>query len=208
MTTGLFIVIEGIDGTGKSTQARRLGEWFASQGREVVLSREPTDGPWGKKLRESASTARLSPADELEYFLKDRRQHVEELIKPALAAGKVVILDRYYFSTMAYQGVRGFDPQEIRKRNEAFAPLPDLLLILDLDVDAALERIGVRGDTANEFEKRENLERCREIFLSLKDEAFSQVVSSEGTLDEVAGEVRKVVESRLSGAMHPATRRA
>jgi dTMP kinase len=104
--------------------------------------------------------------------------------------------------------VRGFDPQEIRKRNEAFAPLPDLLLILDLDVDAALERIGVRGDTANEFEKRENLERCREIFLSLKDEAFSQVVSSEGTLDEVAGEVRKVVESRLSGAMHPATRRA
>jgi dTMP kinase len=208
MTTGLFIVIEGIDGTGKSTQARRLGEWFASQGREVVLSREPTDGPWGKKLRESASTARLSPADELEYFLKDRRQHVEELIKPALAAGKVVILDRYYFSTMAYQGVRGFDPQEIRKRNEAFAPLPDLLLILDLDVDAALERIGVRGDTANEFEKRENLERCREIFLSLKDEAFSQVVSSEGTLDEVAGEVREVVESRLSGAMHPATRRA
>lgn len=198
MATGLFIVIEGIDGTGKSTQARRLGEWFAREGREVVLSREPTDGPWGKKLRESASTARLSPADELEYFLKDRRQHVEELIKPALAAGKVVILDRYYFSTMAYQGARGFDPQEIRRRNEAFAPVPDLLLILDLDVDAALERIGVRGDTANEFEKRENLERCREIFLSLKDEAFSQVVSSEGTLDEVASEVREVVESRLS----------
>ena len=198
MATGLFIVIEGIDGTGKSTQARRLGEWFASQGREVVLSREPTDGPWGKKLRESASTARLSPADELEYFLKDRRQHVEDLIRPALAAGKVVILDRYYFSTMAYQGARGFDPQEIRRRNEAFAPVPDLLLILDLDVDAALERIGVRGDTANEFEKRENLERCREIFLSLKDEAFSQVVSSEGTLDEVASEVLEVVESRLS----------
>src|SRR5687767_11083693 len=114
MQRGLFIVIEGIDGTGKSTQAKRLGEWFLAQGREVVLSREPTDGPWGKKLRDSAATGRLSPQDELQYFLNDRREHVEEKIQPALAGGKVVILDRYYFSTMAYQGARGFDPAEIR----------------------------------------------------------------------------------------------
>ena len=197
MPAGLFIVIEGIDGTGKSTQARRLGEWFQSQCREVVLSREPTDGPWGKKLRESASTGRLSPEDELQYFLNDRRQHVDELIKPALAEGKVVILDRYYFSTMAYQGARGFDPLEIRKRNEEFAPVPDLLLILDLDVDTAHTRIGVRGDTTNEFEKRENLMRCREIFLSLKDESFVRVIDSEGTLDEVAAKVREAVDSTV-----------
>ena len=164
--SGLFIVIEGIDGTGKSTQAKRLGEWLASQGREVVLSREPTAGPWGKKVRESAATGRLSPEEELQYFLNDRRQHVEELIAPSLAAGKVVILDRYYFSTMAYQGARGFDPAEIRRKNEEFAPVPDLLLIMDLDVDSALERIGARGDTANEFEKRENLQHCRDVFLS------------------------------------------
>jgi dTMP kinase len=193
MTQGLFIVIEGIDGTGKSTQARRLGDWFISQGREVVLSREPTDGPWGKKVRESAATGRLSPEDELEYFLKDRRQHVEELIAPALAAGKVVILDRYYFSTMAYQGARGFDPAEIRRKNESFAPVPDLLLILDLEVDTALDRIGARGDTANEFEKRENLERCREIFLSLHDETFTHVIPSHGTLDEVTERIQSVV---------------
>lgn len=197
MPAGLFIVIEGIDGTGKSTQARRLGEWFQSHGRDVVLSREPTDGPWGKKLRESASTGRLSPEDELQYFLNDRRQHVDELIKPALADGKVVILDRYYFSTMAYQGARGFDPLEIRKRNEEFAPVPDLLLILDLDVDTAHTRIGVRGDTTNEFEKRENLMRCREIFLSLKDESFVRVIDSEGTLDEVAAKVREAVDSAV-----------
>lgn len=189
-------MIEGIDGTGKSTQARRLGEWFTSQGREVILSREPTDGPWGKKLRESASTGRLSPEDELQYFLNDRRKHVDELIKPALAADKVVILDRYYFSTMAYQGARGFDPLEIRQRNEIFAPIPDLLLILDLDVDSAHQRIGVRGDTTNEFEKRENLMRCREIFLSLKDEPFARVIDSNGTLDEVATKIREAVESR------------
>ncbi|MEX1048205.1 MAG: dTMP kinase [Akkermansiaceae bacterium] len=195
MASGLFIVIEGIDGTGKSTQAARLGEWFRSQGREVVLSREPTDQPWGRKLRESAATGRLSPEDELEYFLKDRRQHVEELIAPSLAAGKVVILDRYYFSTMAYQGLRGFDPAEIRRKNEAFAPRPDLLLILDLDVDTALQRIGVRGDTANEFEKRDSLIRCREIFLSLRDETFVRVISTAGTPDEVAAEIREAVEA-------------
>lgn len=190
---GIFIVIEGIDGTGKSTQAKRLGEWFTAQGREVILSFEPTTGPWGKKVRESAATGRLSPEDELQYFLNDRRQHVEELISPSLAAGKVVILDRYYFSTMAYQGARGFDPAEIRRQNEAFAPVPDLLLIMDLDVDSALERIGVRGDTANEFEKRDNLERCREIFLSLRNEPFARVIDTRGTLDEVAAQVRAAV---------------
>jgi len=197
MSRGLFIVIEGIDGTGKSTQVKRLGDWFASQGREVVLSREPTAGPWGTKLRESAATGRLSPADELQYFLNDRQQHVAELISPSLAAGKVVILDRYYFSTMAYQGARGFDPAEIRVKNEAFAPVPDRLLIMDLDVDIALQRIGARGDTANEFEKRDSLQRCREIFLSLKDEPFVRVIPSQGTLDEVADQVRSAVADML-----------
>jgi len=192
--SGLFIVLEGIDGTGKSTQARRLGEWFVSQGREVVLSREPTNGPWGKKLRESASTGRLAPQDELQYFLNDRRQHVEEKIAPALAAGKVVILDRYYFSTMAYQGARGFDPMEIRRMNEEFAPVPDLLLILDLDVDTAHDRIGHRGDSTNEFEKHESLTRCREIFLALKDEPFVRVIDSNAPLDEVSERIRKAVE--------------
>lgn len=193
MTKGTFIVLDGIDGTGKSTQARRLGDWFISKGREVVLSWEPTDGPWGAKLRASASSGRLSPEDELQYFLNDRRQHVEELIVPSLAAGKVVILDRYYFSTMAYQGARGLDPSEIRRLNEQFAPVPDLLLILDLDVDAALARIGSRGDIANEFEKRENLERCREIFLSLKDEPFTRIIDSNGSLDEVTARIRQAM---------------
>jgi dTMP kinase len=193
MSQGLFIVIEGIDGTGKSTQVKNLGAWFEKQGREVVLSREPTNGPWGRKLRESAAIGRLSPEDELQYFLNDRRQHVEETIRPALAAGKVVILDRYYFSTMAYQGARGFDPAEIRRMNEAFAPMPDLLLILDLDVDTAHQRIGHRGDSTNEFEKRESLEKCREIFLSLKGEPFVKVVDSSGSMDEVFKKLLAIV---------------
>ena len=190
--SSLFIVIEGIDGTGKSTQVRLLADWLRSQGREVITSREPTDGPWGRMARNSGNV-RLSAEEELQLFLKDRAEHVEQLIQPALDAGKVVILDRYYFSTMAYQGCRGFDPAEIRKRNEAFAPVPDLLFILDLEVDAALARIGARGDIANEFEKRENLLRCREIFLTLKDEPFVHVIDTNRSPDEVHEELRALV---------------
>lgn len=186
----MFIVLEGIDGTGKSTQTGLLADWLREQGREVVLSREPTDGPFGRQLRESAATGRLAPEEELELFLKDRQEHVETLIAPALAAGKVVILDRYYFSTMAYQGARGFDPAEIRRRNEEFAPLPDHLFLLDLDLDTALGRIGTRGDTANEFEQRDALAKCREIFLSLTDEPFAHLIDSNAPLDEVQRRIR------------------
>lgn len=194
----MFIVLEGIDGTGKSTQSKRLAEYFRAQGKTVTLSREPTDGPWGTLLRKSAETGRLSPEDELQAFLNDRKQHVDELIKPALAAGHVVILDRYYFSTMAYQGARGFDPFLIRKDNEAFAPVPDLLLILDLDVDTAHARIGSRGDMANEFEQRANLARCREIFLSLKDEPFVKIIDATSSADEVTQSVLRAVSSFTS----------
>jgi dTMP kinase len=189
---GLFIVLEGIDGTGKSTQSKQLAEWFRAQGREVVASREPTDGPWGTKIRATAATGRLSPQEELDYFLRDRREHVEELIAPALAAGKVVILDRYYFSTMAYQGSRGVDPVEIRRQNEVFAPVPDLLFILDLDVETALTRIGGRGDTANEFEKHDSLAKCREVFLSLAGEPFVHVIPSNEKPEAVQDRLRQI----------------
>ncbi|MCW1923827.1 dTMP kinase [Luteolibacter arcticus] len=194
---GLFIVLEGIDGTGKSTQAKQLAQWFREQGREVIASREPTDGPWGTKIRATAATGRLSPEEELDYFLRDRREHVEQLIAPALAAGKVVILDRYYFSTMAYQGSRGVDPAEIRRLNEAFAPVPDVLFILDLEVETALTRIGGRGDTANEFEKQESLAKCREVFLTLAGEPFVHVIPSDEKPEAVQDRLRQLAAEFL-----------
>ena len=145
-----LLVLEGIDGTGKSTQSKLLAAALRERGMRVTSSREPTDGPYGTRLRNSATTGRLSPEEELQLFLQDRCEHVETLINPALEAGEVIILDRYYFSSMAYQGVRGFDPAEIRRVNEEFAPQPDLLLLLDLPVDTALERIGIRDGEANE----------------------------------------------------------
>ncbi len=192
---GSLIVLEGIDGTGKSTQVDRLAEWLRSRGRRVVTTHEPTDGPWGRKLRESAESGRLSIDEELDLFLRDRREHVETLINPSIETGQDVILDRYYFSTMAYQGARGKHPDEIRALNEAFAPVPDLLLVLDLDVDAALERIGARGDTANEFERRDSLNRCRGIFLGISGLPFARRIDAAAPLDDVARQIREAVEA-------------
>ncbi len=164
---GFFVVLEGIDGAGKSTQAKFLGERLTSHGRRVVLSREPTMGQYGKLLRESAQSGRLSIDEEVELFLKDRREHVNELILPRLREGCVVIVDRYYFSTAAYQGARGVDPQELIRRNEEFAPEPDLLVLFDLPVEDGLARVRARGDQADHFEQVEALRRVREIFLSI-----------------------------------------
>ena len=186
-------MIEGIDGTGKSTQATMLAEHLRSQGHEVVQSFEPTNGPWGSKLRASATTGRLSIEEELDLFLKDRRQHVKDLITPTIERGGIVVLDRYYFSTMAYQGARGIDPQQIRRTNESFAPKPDILLILDLPVDLALKRIGVRDGEANEFEKRESLQFCRDLFLSLKEESFTHVIDTNVSIQEVHAQIVKSI---------------
>lgn len=166
---GTLIIFEGIDGTGKSTQLKQLANALTERGIEVVTSYEPTNGPYGQKLRASMSEGRLSGEEELALFHSDRRDHVEHLILPALVAGKTVILDRYYFSTMAYQGARGFDSEEIRRQNEDFAPIPDHVVLLELPVQEALQRIGGRDGSGNEFEKEENLRACARIFASLTD---------------------------------------
>ncbi len=168
----------------------------------MILSREPTDGSYGLRLRESASTGRLSAEKELELFHEDRREHVESLIQPALQGGEIVILDRYYFSTMAYQGVRGFDPVEIRRVNEEFAPRPDLLLLLDLSLDTALERIGVRDGQGNEFERRESLQLCSEIFHSLQDD-FLRVIDADQSIEKIHEDIMTAVGPLLASSFRP-----
>jgi dTMP kinase len=192
---GFFVVIEGIDGAGKSTQAKRLGERLTARGEKVVLSREPTMGQWGKQLRASAQTGRLSIEEEVELFLKDRREHVNELILPRLREGCVVIVDRYYFSTAAYQGARGVDPQELIRRNEEFAPEPDLLVLFDLPVEDGLSRVRARGDKADHFEQVEQLRRVREIFLSI-DKPYLVKVDARKEQGVIAEEILAAVLAR------------
>ncbi len=192
---GFFVVLEGIDGAGKSTQAKLLGERLTSHGRRVVLSREPTMGQYGKLLRESAQSGRLSIEEEVELFLKDRREHVNELILPRLHEGCVVIVDRYYFSTAAYQGARGLDPQELIRRNEEFAPEPDLLVLFDLPVEDGLSRVRARGDQADHFEEVEALRRVREIFLSIS-KPYLVKVDARKEPDVIAEEMWRAFEEK------------
>lgn len=168
---GRLIVIEGIDGAGKSTLVAALARALSADGVDVVTSAEPTDGPHGRKIRELAATGRhdVTPQQEAELFLLDRRDHVDHVIKPALAAGRTLVLDRYYYSTMAYQGARGLDPAQIERRNRAFAPEPDLLVILELPVQEALERITQkRGSAPDHFEGEAYLEKVDQGFKTIR----------------------------------------
>lgn len=190
---GKLIVFEGIDGTGKSTQINKLRERLEERGISVVAGYEPTHGQWGKKLRESASSGRLPIEEEVFLFLKDRQEHVQNVIAPALERGEWVLLDRYYFSMMAYQGARGQDVAAIRRANEEFAPIPDMVIWLDIPVEVAFERIGGRGER-DAFETEAMLTSCRNIFSSIH-EPWMRRVDGNADVDAVA--------SRVWGAILP-----
>jgi len=142
MGRGYLIALEGVDGAGKTTQAMSLAAILARFGRRVLFTREPTYGPAGLQLRAYLCGGRrhLTPAEELALFQADRREHVAATIQPALDKGWVVITDRYYYSSAAYQGALGLDPREILADSELFAPRPDLVAILTLPLDQAVAR--------------------------------------------------------------------
>lgn len=196
LTRGVLIAFEGIDGAGKTTQARSLGRWLRASGFDVVESKEPTNGPWGQRLRASAETGRLSPSQELELFVADRREHVEQLIRPALDAHRVVIVDRYYFSTAAYQGARGMNAEEILELNERFAPQPDLLFLLRVDPDTGRARIASRGDRANLFEDADALAASAAIFDNIQ-RPYLRRISGHLSIGEIESTVLYVVGELL-----------
>ena len=189
----LLIALEGIDGSGKSTQARLLCDQLRAGGADAVVFREPGDSEFGDKLRQQFRDGRtVSPEEEARLFIEDRRIDVGDNIRPALAAGKVVVMDRYYFSTMAYQGALGLDADGLRETNEAFAPRPDLTLILDLPAEVSVERILAAREAPDSYEGTEYLRRVRELFLGFCD---GDVVAVDATIgvEELAAEILKRV---------------
>ena len=190
MNRGLLIVFEGIDGSGKSTQCRMLAELLNKKGIVNISFAEPTRGKWGMKIRQLLAKGRngISPDEELEWFMNDRREDVEQNIEPALKAGKVVLMDRYYFSTAAYQGALGFDPQEIRADNERFAPIPDRVLVFYISPEKSLERIESSREGKSAFEKSDYLIEVQKVFKSFTGSNI-RFISSDPSLEKVHEQV-------------------
>jgi dTMP kinase len=171
--TGLLVVLEGIDGSGKTTQARSLLRRLRRRGCRAVSFREPTRGRWGREIKRLAARAgSVTPEEELALFVRDRRENVAKNLLPALGNGRVVVLDRYYFSTIAYQGAKGIDTGRIRRLNESFAVKPDLVVILDVDAAAGLARIAGRKTRDELFEREDYLVRVAGIFRGFKGPRF------------------------------------
>jgi dTMP kinase len=194
---GILIVFEGTDGTGKSTQLQLLSCYLQDKGFPVVTTREPTDGHYGRKIRSLyMNRNKYSREEELELFVADRREHVRELLIPALKQGKIVLCDRYFLSTAAYQGARGFDPEKILQQNN-FAPDPDLALLFQVPLDTGLERItSGRGDTLNDFEQRDNLDRVAAIFSAIK-KPYIRAIDANRSIEEVHRQVVQLVSPLL-----------
>ncbi len=183
----MFITFEGIEGSGKSTQAKLLYEWFLDRGRRVVLTREPGGTEAAERIRDLILREweeSFPPFSELCLYLAARGFHVKNLIKPSLSEGAVVICDRFSDSTLAYQGYgRGLDLELIKKMNREVTEgiKPDLTFLIDVPVEVGLERIGKRRRDRIEGESLEFHRRVRRGFLDIAGKEPERVVVVDGT---------------------------
>jgi dTMP kinase len=203
---GLWVTLEGGDGSGKSTQAALLEEWLVGRGRSVLRTREPGGSDVGVAVREIVlhHTGEIDPRAEALLYAADRAHHVATVVRPALARGEVVVQDRYLDSSVAYQGAgRVLDADEVRSLSlwATDGALPDVTILLDLDETAARERLDrsrTRFDRL-EAEKAEFHARVRAAFLDVaraEPDRFL-VVDAASSVEEIAAAIRARVEAAL-----------
>ena len=204
---GIFIVIEGIDGAGKGYVMMRLQEYIMGRSKKydnLLLTREPTNKVEGQKLREmlaNESDPLANARKTLEFFVADRKKHLEEDILPALEKGYVVLCDRYKHSTMAFQTAQGLPMQECIDANKDF-PAPDLVILLDLPSKQALWRIHERdGRRRDKFENEQFMEKVRQNYLEIAKTSADKFAIIDASKDKsvVFARVQKAVEK--SGIM-------
>ena len=193
----VLIDLEGIDGCGKSTQAQLLAQRLRDADHAVVVLKEPTDGPHGCQLKAVLRGERNANAEEvLTLFADDRREHVAARIVPALERGEIVLMDRYYYSTLAYQCAAGIPAERIRAVN-AFAPAPAIVLVFDLPVGQALERVHSHS-VADTFERAPHLERVRAAYLALRDDPLVRILDATRPPVAVAADVWALVSEAMA----------
>lgn len=199
---GLFISFEGIDGSGKSTQARLLADHLCSKGRDVVLTREPGGSLGAEEIRAlvlQGDPDRWSAETEILLFTAARRDHLERTIRPALDDGKVVICDRFADSTRMYQGLsRGDLRQTVDDLHDLMIGMePDLTILIDMDPAKGLSRALSRKTVEERFEDfgEELQAKMRSGFLALAKEFSDRfvVIDGGGSVEEVAADVARVV---------------
>ncbi len=206
---GFWIVFDGIDGSGKGTLAREIKVWFTEMGvsrSKIIVTAEPTNGFFGKKVREllKSNVDPIVNANQfLELYVYDRREHVEKEIIPALSEGKIILSDRFKYSTFVYQALQGISLKKIFDLH-AGLPSPDLVFILDLPVADALKRIG-RRNHVDVFEREDFLEKVRRGFLDLKSVfPFEKIFFIDASKDigSVKAQVVRIIKSEfdLKGA--------
>src|SRR5216683_3136776 len=211
MANGLFITLEGVEGSGKTTQAALLGDWLRKDGRRVTVTHEPGGTRAGETIRAIFldPAVSLDVAAELLLVLADRAQHVREKLRPAIANGEVVISDRYSDSTTAYQGHgRGFDLELLGNLNRLATDgvTPDLTIVLDLPVETGLERTRVRalgtgrGSDRFEGERAEFHRKVRGGFLAIAKAEPTRVIviDADRAVTTVTEEIRRAVEELLN----------
>ena len=204
---GYFITFEGVDGSGKSTQAKRLATRLKAAGHQVVVTREPGGSPGAELIREIVLSGRaenLGSNMEALLFAAARADHVDHLIKPALAAGKIVISDRFYDSTRAYQAAGdAADGQFVQALAEAAAAgsIPNTTVILTLPVEAAEQRMGARQQGKDRFEADQlrAFEQRQNAFLKIAEEEPDRCLVVDGSLGE--GEVELAVWEAIKGRL-------
>jgi len=193
---GFLFVLEGIDGSGKTCACGEILNKLQADGYEAIRLREPTiESKWGLEIRERSPAGELSPEEELDLYSKDREWHIANRINPALEAGKVVLMDRYFFASGAYQStVLDLHWSEILRlnRTELSAPEPDIVFVLDVPADIGLERATRRTGKANlQFEKHDRLVKVRENYLEMveQDSGTFKVIDACKTIEEVVNEI-------------------
>lgn len=190
---GKLIVIEGIDGSGKSTCAKNLAEKLNSINIKTIYTFEPTHSHYGAKLREGMLSEDLDAEEELLLFVKDRKEHIEYMIKPALEEGYFIILDRYFYSSIAYQGAKGIDINRIINMHKDFIIKPDIVFIFHLPIDIALNRIISKRGIADRFENETYLKKVDKIFHSF-NEPFIYHIDTDKDIKIINDELFNILE--------------
>jgi len=193
MSPGLLIALEGIDGSGKTTQARRLVRWLRNRGFSARYTSEPSSGAIGRILRSMARMRVVEPRAEAMLFAADRLIHLQRIVEPLLEKGVIVVSDRYVHSSLAYQSATTGDQEWVEQLNR-YARRPDLGILLDVDPSIGLSRL---RRVTTRFEHVEFLKIVRAKYLEYAERGELVRIDAERGVDEVFSDVVKVVEDFL-----------